>query len=140
MSEPKGRQPERLREIVTEPPGEAYWREREEEGWRIVAVEWERGAAAQAPTEPAAVPFGLRVARNCLHLEEDPREMEALALMLDLIAADLSLSEVATELNARGHRTRGGEPWTQVAAFHLLPRLIEAAPGIRRRPAAVAAR
>jgi hypothetical protein len=125
---------ERMREMLAEPPRPDYWQERAAEGWRLAAVEWERGGGAQAAEQPPVeVPFGLRVARNCLHLEEDPVEVEILAMMLELIAADLSLSQVASELNQRGHPTRGGEPWTQVAAFNLLPRLIEAAPEIRRR-------
>jgi hypothetical protein len=127
---------ERIREVLAEPPRPEYWQEMAAEGWRLAAVEWERGdGAGEARAEPVEVPYGLRVARDCLKLEEDAREMEVLAQMLDLIAADLSLSQAAAELNSRGYRTRAGEPWTQVAAFHMLPRLIEAAPAIRRRAA-----
>lgn len=86
----------------------------------------------------AEVPFGLRVTDDCVHLEENGVERGALVQMLDLIARDKSLSEVARELNRVGYRTRAGSPWTQTAVFNMLPRLIEAAPDLRREPARVA--
>jgi len=111
-----------------------YLRKRSEEGWRLVAVEWERdtpddGHGAKWREE---VPYGLRVSDDCLHLEENTREKEALELMLDLIATDRTLSQVAEELNRSGYATRRGSAWTQEAVFEMLPRLIEAAPQIRR--------
>jgi hypothetical protein len=57
--------------------------------------------------------------------------------MLDLIARDQSVSEVAEELNRAGFRTRRGALWSRTAVFEMLPRLIEAAPDIRRVPAPV---
>jgi hypothetical protein len=73
----------------------------------------------------------MRVAGDCRHLEEEPRETEVLARMLRMIADDHSLSEVARALNEAGFRSRSGGPWTQVDAFELLPRLIDAAPAVR---------
>jgi hypothetical protein len=122
---------ERIRDLLSAPPGAGYLKQRAEEGWRPVAMEWEREVdeTASAPLrEP--VPFGLRVSSDCLYLEENPRELEALRLMLAFIVDDQPLSKVASELNQRGFRTRAGSGWTQVQVFEMLPRLIEVAPRI----------
>jgi hypothetical protein len=121
----------RMREVVSEFPGPDYLRAKQEGGWRLVALEWEREAedTERAPREE--VPFGLKVADDCVHLEEDPDERQALRLMLDLIVDDeIPLSRVSNELNQKGFRTRSGSKWTQVAVFDMLPRLIESAPRI----------
>jgi hypothetical protein len=133
---------EHLGEALSAPPDPEYWDRRTAAGWRLVGVEWARPPAAEtAETAGDAmrprrqeVPYGMRVADDCTHLEEAPQEMEVLAWMLRLIADDLALSEVARELNRAGFRDRSGGPWTQVAAFHLLPRLIEMAPRVRTSP------
>lgn len=128
---------ERLREALSAPPEPEYWQRRAAEGWELVAVEWERpgAGATEAGGEGRVeeVPYGLRVASDCEHLEEHPEEMEILRRVLALIADDLSLSQVAQELNQAGFRDRDGGPWTQVATFNMLPRLIEAAPLIREK-------
>jgi hypothetical protein len=124
---------ERLREALTAPPGPEYWQRKAEAGWTLAAIEWTRPAPGEGERRLEPVPFGLRVAADCNHLEEHPREMEALRRMLALIADDLSLSQVADELNRQGFRDRVGTPWTQVGAFNMLPRLIEVAPQIRAR-------
>lgn len=137
---------ERQWDALTTPPQAEYWERRTAEGWRLAGVQWERAAAPGAEGSPRRreeVPYGLRVADDCTHLEEEPEEVEVLARMLRMIADDLSLSQVARELNRAGFRTRSGAPWTQVAAFDLLPRLIESAPRVRtsapfRRQAGVA--
>lgn len=128
---------EHLRDTLTTPPEPEYWRRRAAEGWRLVGIDWQRPAAAGTTDEVGRhqeVPYGLRVADDCTHLEEAPEETEVLARMLRLIADDLPLSEVARELNRAGFRDRSGGPWTQVAAFELLPRLIEVAPRVRTSP------
>jgi hypothetical protein len=48
--------------------------------------------------------------------------------MMELIVQDLSVSEVASELNRKGLRTRRGSPWSPVHVFNMLPRLIEVGP------------
>jgi hypothetical protein len=121
----------RIREVVAGLPGPDYLRAKQEEGWRLVALEWERETedSERAPREE--VPFGLKVADDCVHLEEDPDERQALRLMLDLIVDDeIPLSRVSNELNEKGFRTRSGSKWTQAAVFDMLPRLIESAPRI----------
>ena len=104
-----------------------------EEGWRPVVIEWEREVAeaqsAQTTLAPE-VPFGLRVAGDCSHLEEDPREREILFQIMELTIQDGPYSGIADELNRRGYRTRQGKKWSPVSVFQMLPRLIEAGPGI----------
>ena len=41
---------ERMRDFMTAPPPAEYFSAKAEEGWRLVAVEWERGAAANQPS------------------------------------------------------------------------------------------
>jgi len=118
---------ERVRDFMTAPPSQDYFATKAAEGWRLVAVEWERGAAPKGvPVED--VPFGLRVASDCRRLEEDPGELEVLVLMMETIVQDGPLSQAAQVINQRGFRTRDGEPWTPRALFYLLPRLIEVGP------------
>jgi hypothetical protein len=98
-------------------------------------VEWQRevpGEKYQTSRIKIGTPYGLRVAHDCVDLEEDPSETSVLALMLELIREERSFPEIAETLNSRGFRTRYGTKWTQIAVFKLLPRLIDAAPEIRR--------
>jgi len=121
-----------IREVFTAPPDAAYLAQRREQGWRIRAVEWVReteGETARAVRQEA-IPYGLRVGPDCLHLEEEPTEKQAMILMLELIIQDIRLPEVAAELNRRGFRTRRGFEWSPVAVFELLPRLIDVGPGV----------
>ena len=123
---------ERVREVLSSPPSAEYWQEKAAQGWHPVAVEWEReveGAGADSPLKEE-VPYGLQVSDDCLYLEENSTEGEALRLMLEQIVADRPLSAAAKELNRRGFRQRSGAQWTQVAVFNMLPRLIEVAPRI----------
>jgi len=103
-----------------------------EQGWKLVAVEWERelSEAEGAAGPPEDVPFGLRVAQEAGRLEEDPAEQEILFLMMDLTVQDGPYSAIAEELNRRGHRTRQGMRWTPISVFQMLPRLIEVGPRI----------
>jgi hypothetical protein len=124
---------ERVREVLTEPLDPEYLRRRTEAGWRLVAVEWQRqldDEAQRASTLTEDVPFGLRVAADCSHLEEDPTERQVLMLMMDLIVQDHPLSKVAEELNQQGFQTRQRSKWNPVAVFNMLPRLIEVGPRI----------
>ncbi len=124
---------ERNREIVTGPLDPEYVRKRTDAGWELVAVEWQRQAEGVEP-EPGGsgddVPYGSRVANDCEHLEEDPSEMNALMLILELIVQDRSLSKMAETLNQGGFRTRDGSKWSVVAVYKMLPRLIEVSPRI----------
>lgn len=124
---------ERIREIVTGPPNSEYLRQRTDAGWELVAVEWQRpaaGAEQEPPRSGEDVPYGSRVANDSTRLEENPPEMNALTLILELIVQDRSLSNMAETLNQRGFRTREGSKWTVVSVYNMLPRLIEVSPRI----------
>ncbi len=118
---------ERERDFMTSPPSGDYFTAKTAQGWRLVAVEWERGAT-QAPLPVEDVPFGLRVASDCQRLEENPDEVQVLILMMETIVQDGPLSQAARAINDRGYRTRDGERWTPQGLFYLLPRLIEVGP------------
>jgi hypothetical protein len=124
---------ERVRESVEGSLDPEYVKQRERAGWRLVAVEWQRESYAAAP-EPAPrveeTPFGVRVAGDCEHLEENPQEMQFLLTMMELIIQDVSIVKIAEELNRKGYRTRKGTEWGPVAVFNMLPRLIELTPRI----------
>ena len=118
---------ERLRDFLTVPPEGDYYRDKTSVGWRLVAIEWERGAtSAEESTED--IPFGLRIASDCRRLEENPDEIKVLLLLLEVIVQDGPLSKAADLINEHGHRTRDGEKWTPSSLFLLLPRLIEVGP------------
>ncbi len=119
---------ERVREVLSSPLTPEYVQYKAQTGWKPVAVEWEReSAGVEGAVE---VPFGLQVASDCVHLEENPAEMEILMAVMELIVQDQPLSRVAEELNRRGTRTRRGLKWGPVEVFELLPRLVEAGPRI----------
>ena len=124
---------EQLKEIVTGQFDLERLRKREQEGWRLVALEWQRETEGENGDHERfleEVPFGMQVADDCFHLIDNPRETEALVLMMDLIVQDHPLSHVARELNLKGFRARGGGLWSQVSVFNMLPRLVEAGPQI----------
>ncbi len=121
----------RIREVVKSLPDPVYLAQRSEAGWRLVALEWERvdesGASKTQPMREK-VPYGMRVSDDCLHLEENPEELQILMLMMEGIVQDNPLSKVVSALNAAGFKTREGEAWDAVAVFNMLPRLIEVGP------------
>jgi hypothetical protein len=124
---------EHIREVLTTPLSQEHLRQKSAAGWKLVAVEWEREVEADEAESrelKEEVPFGLRVASDCLHLEENPTEIQVLMLMMELIAGDRRLSEVAEQLNRKGFRTRSGFKWSQPSVFQLLPRLVEVGPRI----------
>jgi recombinase len=124
---------ERIREAASSPLQLSYFTDRASAGWHLVAVEWERevpGEVAEPARKLAPVPYGLRVSDDCLHLEENPLEMQTLKMMMEFIVQDYTLSRIATELNRRDLHTREGLPWTQVSVFQMLTRVIEVAPQI----------
>ncbi len=125
-----------IREAVSVWPSAEYLKQRETAGWRMVAVEWEREVQAEpvAPSEGLAsgeeIPYGTRIAGDCLHLEDNPTEIQVLNHLAEMIVQDLSYNRMAESLNQRAFRTREGKPWTALAVFKLTPRLIEVAPRI----------
>lgn len=121
---------ERLRQPVNAFPDDQEIVSRAREGWKLVAVEWERPAVPTGSDRQVEVPFGLKVATDCRHLEEDALEMEVLKSGMELIISECPFTKIAEELNAKGFRTRNGDEWTPVSVFNLLPRLIEVGPRI----------
>ncbi len=128
---------ERIREKVTILPTSMYLSKMHDAGWTLVALEWEReielSSAPEASEEPLGseeIPFGLRIAADCHHLEDDPLEMQTLKFLAELIVQDVSFNSMADALNVRDYRTRDGRPWNAAAVFRLIPRLIDVAPRI----------
>jgi len=130
---------ERVREVLSGDPGPEYWQSKRDEGWELAAVEWRRPAETGSPeigTTAHEVPYGLRVAVDCAHLEPHPEEQKALTVLLSLLIDDgLSLGRVAEEMSLQGFTTREGRAWTQKAVFELLPRVVEVSPVILESPA-----
>jgi hypothetical protein len=124
---------ERIRESMEGNLDPEYLKQRQQGGWRLVGVEWERETETDTTPEVVTIadaPFGTRVSGDCEHLEENPPEMQFLLSMMELIIQDISLTKVAEELNKKGFRTRKGDDWGPVAVFNMLPRLIELTPRI----------
>ena len=127
---------ERSRETLSSLPTLEHLVERVEAGWKLVAIEWEREAsgACEAPELGVVeeIPYGLRVSDDCTGLVESQSERQIVITALDMIVEDCPLSQVADELNRRGHTTREGMPWTPSALFTLLPRMIQVGPKVFR--------
>ena len=124
---------ERVRQVLSSPFGPDDLKSQTEQGWKIVAIEWEREIHEAAPQEPVKgeePPYGLQVAKDAENLEVNPTEREALFLMMELTVQEGPYSRIAEELNRRGFRTRQGFKWTPVSVFQMLPRLIEVGPRI----------
>jgi hypothetical protein len=123
---------ERMRQLVSGPISETDIKQQSDNGWRLVAVEWEREVETTEGQLPRDVPFGLRVAADNQNLEEDPFEREILVELMELLLQEGSYARVADEINRRGYRTRQGTAWTPVSVFEMLPRLIEVGPYLFR--------
>jgi hypothetical protein len=122
---------ERLREKVTGPLDLENLKQKIDAGWRLVSLEWRREIEGEEPSPPREeVPYGLRVADDGLRLEEEPEERRVLVAMMELLVQDHPLSKVARELTEMGFQSRDGSPWSPVAVFNMLPRLIEVGPTI----------
>lgn len=126
---------DRIREKVTIPPTSVYLSKMHDAGWRLVALEWEREIEFSGEPEPPVtevgaeeIPFGLRIASDCRHLEDDPLETQTLKFLAEMVVQDVSFRSMADALNARDYRTRDGQPWNASSVFKLIPRLIEIAP------------
>lgn len=121
---------ERMRQQVPESFGPDDIARQAQQGWKLVAVEWERELPQSREQAAEEVPFGLQISKDAAHLEENPQEQEILRLMMELTVQDGPYSKIAEELNRRGYRTRHGECWTAISVFQMLPRLIEVGPRV----------
>lgn len=132
---------DRIREKVSILPTALYLSKMHDAGWSLVALEWEREVeVCGEPPEPQfesgseEIPFGLRIASDCRHLEDDPQEIQTLRFLTELIVQDVSFASMADALNVREYRTRDGRRWNAASVFKLTPRLIEVAPRILSGP------
>jgi len=122
---------ERVHETWSRPITADYLARQASFGWKLVSVTWERevepdpGGASRRQEDP---PYGLRVAGDGVHLEENTAELEVLLVIMEGIVQDHSISKISDDLNRRDFRTRNGSLWTPIAVFRLLPRLIEVGP------------
>jgi hypothetical protein len=125
---------ERIRDVISGPFSPEIMRQRTAAGWQLVSIEWRRELPGDAPPSDGAynedIPYGLRISDDCLRLEVEPREHQALVLMMELLVQDFPLSSVVSDLNEKGFRTRAGRPWTRISVFNMLPRLIEVGPSL----------
>ena len=125
---------ERVRDVVSGPFSPDVIQQRMTAGWQMVSIEWRRELPdSEAPPEGAFaedIPYGLHISMDCKRLEVDEAENKVLLMMMDLLAQDFSYSAIVSTLNESGYRTRGGKPWTRVAVFNMMPRLIEVGPRI----------
>jgi hypothetical protein len=123
---------ERIRDAVSVQFSQEIIRQRTAAGWQMMSIEWQRELPdSEAPPAAARredIPYGLRIADDCQRLEVDPGENQVLLLMMDLLAQDFSYSSIVNDLNEKGFRTREGRPWSRVAVFNMMPRLIEVGP------------
>ena len=125
---------ERIRDVISAPFSSSLMQQRAAAGWQLVSIEWRRELPGEeGPSEGAFsedIPYGLRISDDCQRLEFDPRERMALTQMMDLVVQDFPFSSIASDLNEKGFRTRQGKPWSRVAVFNMMPRLIETGPRI----------
>lgn len=119
---------ERVRQVLSGPLESTDLQQRTSQGWKPVAIEWEREVETANDQLPAELPFGLQIAPETQRLEENPAEREILFQLMELIIQEGSYAHVADEVNRRGFRTRQGARWTPVSVFEMLPRLIEVGP------------
>jgi hypothetical protein len=121
---------ERIRDVISGPFSPEIIGQRAAAGWQMVSIEWRRELPdGEAPTGGAyaeEIPYGLRISEDCMRLEVDPTENQA--MMMELLGQDFSYSSIVSDLNEKGFRMRDGKPWNRVAVFNMMPRLIEAGP------------
>ncbi len=120
----------RERQVLSTPLAEQEMKERAEQGWRMVAVEWEREVPVTDAVSAESIPFGLQLSPKTALVELNPVEWQALILMMEMTVQEGPYWRIAEELNRRGFRTREGKRWTSISVFQMLPRLIEVGPRI----------
>ncbi len=125
---------ERIRDVISGPFSPEIMQQRAAAGWQLLSIEWRRELPGDEPPTDGAysedIPYGLRISDDCQRLEADPREHQALVLMMELLVQDFPLSSVVSDLNEKGFRTRVGKPWSRITVFNMLPRLIEVGPNL----------
>jgi|GEM_PF-445803 len=123
---------EHMRDVIPGPFSPDVIRQRTAAGWQMVSIEWRRELPdSEEPPEGGFnedIPYGLRISDDCQRLELEPTEHQVLMLMMELLVQDFSYSSIVSDLNEKGYRMRDGRPWSRVAVFNMIPRLIEVGP------------
>jgi hypothetical protein len=123
---------ERMRDVISGPFSLDVIRQRTAAGWQMVSIEWRRELPdAEAPSEGVFgedIPYGLRISDDGKRLEDDRTEHQVLMEIMELLVQDFSYSSIVSSLNEKGFRQRDGRPWSRVAVFNMVPRLIEVGP------------
>jgi len=123
---------ERIKDVVTAPFSPDVIQRRAASGWQMVSIEWRRELPdGEAPAEGVFdedIPYGLRISEDCKRLESDPGEHRVLMEIMEMLAQDFSYSVIVSSLNEKGLRQRDGRPWSRIAVFKMIPRLIEVGP------------
>ena len=123
---------ERVRDRISAAFSADLIRLRTAAGWQMASIEWRRELPdGEAPVEGAfdeEIPYGLRISEDCKRLEADEREHRVLMEMMEMLAQDFSYSAIVSALNEKGYRMRDGKPWSRIAVFKMIPRLIEVGP------------
>jgi hypothetical protein len=133
---------QRSRDLITGQLTLDYFMQKAAEGWRVAAVDWVRevpdsvsdSKRVEVSVHPEQIPYGLRIAEDGMNLERNPVEMTVLLLILEEIVKEKRITEIATDLNVHGLKTRKGSAWSASAVFELLPRLIEMGPALLKSP------
>jgi len=143
---------QRSRDLISGQVTLEYFMQKMAEGWNLTAIEWVRetedrpGSAElfHVAIDGEELPYGVQLAPDGLHLEQNPIEKTVLLMILEKIVREKRITEIASDLNTAGLKTRRGTEWTAPAVFDLLPRLVEMGPKLlnsrewqERRPAAV---
>jgi hypothetical protein len=123
---------ERIKDRITGPFDTTLIADRQKAGWQMVSVEWRRELPESETPHPETaaeeIPYGLRLADDCTRLEIDPYENSVLMQMMELLVQDFSYSQIVSDLNERGLRTRNNALWDRVSLHEMMPRLVEVAP------------
>ena len=123
---------ERVRDRISGPLSPTLISERLNAGWQLVSIEWRRelpeSEALHESEHAEEIPYGLRLSDDGLRLEIDPHENLVLMQMMDLLSQDFSYSQIVSDLNEKGLRTRANSPWDRVSLHKMMPRLIEVGP------------
>lgn len=143
---------QRSRDLISGQVTLEYFMQKMAEGWNLTAIEWVRETQDQpgsaesfhVAVDGEELPYGVQLAPDGLHLEQNPLEKTVLLMILEKIVREKRITEIARDLNTAGLKTRRGTEWTAPAVFDLLPRLVEMGPKLlnsrewqERRTAAV---
>jgi site-specific DNA recombinase len=97
----------------------------------VSVSQWEREAIGERTRDAlqhkrsrgervGTVPYGYGLAPDGVQLQHDATEQVVLVIVRELQRSGCTVREIATELNARGHRTRRGTAWRHQYVSQLL--------------------